>query len=67
MSGVSQLKGVASGVDVAILKQNQTFLMALIERMLLRSQDVDKSGAEEEEEEEEEEEKVGSAKPCLHL
>ncbi|CAK9073359.1 unnamed protein product [Durusdinium trenchii] len=59
--GVSQLQGVASGVDVAILKQNQIYLMALIEKVLEKcevSREVETAKLMPE---------MDSVKPCLHL
>ena len=38
VSGVSQLQGVASGVDVAVLQRTQNYLVSLIERMTVAAQ-----------------------------
>jgi hypothetical protein len=37
VSGVSQLQGVAHGVDIAVLKQNQQYLVGMIEKLMERS------------------------------
>ena len=34
VSGVSQLQGVAHGVDIAVLKRNQQYLVGLIEKLM---------------------------------
>ena len=41
VAGVSELQGVASGVDIALLKQGQSYLTSLSEMMLKKMGDVE--------------------------
>lgn len=38
VSGVSQLQGVASGVDVAVLQRTQNYLVSLVEKITVAAQ-----------------------------